>query len=85
MTSKDQPQARHPEREPELPRPVLRLIKGNPTDEELAALITVVAAMGDAAEQKSKPPKHEWSAHHRKVRVTLPHGRGGWRSSGLPH
>jgi hypothetical protein len=26
----------------------------------------------------------EWSAHHRKVRATYPHGPGGWRSSGLP-
>ena len=38
-----------------------------------------------AAPEKPPPRRTpEWQAHHRKVRVTLPHGPGGWRSSGLP-
>jgi len=64
-------------------RPVLRIINGDATAEEVAAVVAVFAALGGGAE----PPRRrtpEWSAPHRKVRVTLPHGRGGWRSSGLP-
>jgi len=67
----------------EASRPVLRVIKGDATPEEVAALVAVVAALGGGAE----PPRRrtpEWSAHHRKVRRTLPHGPGGWRSSALP-
>jgi hypothetical protein len=70
--------------EEEKPGPVLKLIKGNATEEEIAALVAVLAAMGGPGQEPARRPKAEWSAHHRKVRETLPHGRGGWRSSGLP-
>jgi hypothetical protein len=64
-------------------RPVLRVIKGDATPEEIAALVAVVAALGsDGAPPARRTP--EWSAHHRTVRRTLPHGPGGWRSSALP-
>jgi hypothetical protein len=65
-------------------RPLLRVIKGDATPEEVAALVAVVAALGSGG---GKPPRRrtpEWSAHHRKTRVSLPHGPGGWRSSSLP-
>jgi hypothetical protein len=64
-------------------RPVLRIVNGDATAEEVAALVAVVASLGGGTE----PPRRrtpEWSAPHRKVRVTLPHGPGGWRSSSLP-
>ncbi len=64
-------------------QPVLRVINGDATPEEVAALVAVFASLGgDAASPKRRTP--EWSAHHRKVRTTLPHGPGGWRSSALP-
>ncbi|WP_028653299.1 acyl-CoA carboxylase subunit epsilon [Nocardioides halotolerans] len=64
-------------------RPLLRVVKGDATPEEVAALVAVVGALGSAA----PPPRRrtpEWSAHRRKVRVTLRRGPDGWRSSGLP-
>jgi hypothetical protein len=64
--------------------PVLRIIRGDATAEEVAALVAVVAALGGNAAGPPRPRPSEWSAHHRKVRATLPHGPGGWRSSGLP-
>jgi hypothetical protein len=68
--------------EPEA-KPVLRVINGDATPEEVAALVAVFASLGDdAAPPKRRTP--EWSANHRKVRTTLPHGPGGWRSSALP-
>jgi hypothetical protein len=68
---------------PEPQRPLLRVVKGDATPEEVAALVAVVAVLGSGGEP---PPRRtpEWSAHHRKTRVSLPHGPGGWRSSALP-
>ncbi|MBJ7359461.1 acyl-CoA carboxylase epsilon subunit [Nocardioides sp.] len=65
------------------PQPFLRVVKGDPTEEELAALVAVLAAAGGSGETPRTAPPN-WAAHHRKVRVTLPHGPGGWRSSALP-
>jgi Acyl-CoA carboxylase epsilon subunit len=64
-------------------RPVLRVVRGDATPEELAALVAVLGSLQASA---PLPPRRtpEWSAHHRTLRRTLPHGPGGWRSSGLP-
>ena len=64
--------------------PLLRVITPDTTPEEVAALVAVLSALGSG--EAAPPPRRtpEWSAHHRKVRRTLPHGPGGWRSSGLP-
>jgi hypothetical protein len=72
------------EQDSENPRPVLKLVRGNATEEELAALVAVLAAMGNHQEEQPPRPGPEWAAPHRKTRTTLPHGPGGWRSSGLP-
>jgi hypothetical protein len=72
-----QARAAHPQ------SPVLRIIKGDATPEEVAALVAVVVSLGGDAEPAPRRTP-EWSAHHRKTRVTLPHGPGGWRSSALP-
>ena len=64
-------------------RPLLRVVKGDATPEEVAALVAVVAALGSGTERPVRRTP-EWSAHHRKTRVSLPHGPGGWRSSALP-
>jgi hypothetical protein len=63
--------------------PVLRIVNADATPEEVAALVAVFSALqtAPAAEPRRTP---EWSAHHRTVRRTLPHGPGGWRSSALP-
>jgi hypothetical protein len=65
-------------------RPLLRVVKGDATPEEVAALVAVVAALGSGSAEPPQRRVPEWSAHHRKVRRTLPHGPGGWRSSSRP-
>ena len=65
-------------------KPVLRVVRGDATPEEVAALVTVLASLGGAAEPERPRRRPEWQAHHRKLRVALPHGPGGWRSSGMP-
>jgi hypothetical protein len=64
--------------------PLLKIVNPDATPEEIAALVAVFASLGSC---EAAPPRRtpEWSAHHRKVRATYPHGPGGWRSSGLPH
>jgi len=80
----DEPQAPDAaEAKPEQ-RPLLKVIRGDASPEEVAALVAVVAALGSAPGEPAPRRTPEWSAHHRKTRVSLPHGPGGWRSSALP-
>ena len=79
----DEPQGDDTRPEPEQ-RPILRVVKGDPTPEELAALVAVVAVIGSGGTDPAPRRTPEWSAHHRKVRTSFPHGPGGWRSSALP-
>lgn len=67
--------------------PVLRVITPDTTDEEVAAIVAVLSALG-GGEPAPEPPRSEWANPARGVRSTpgrgLPHGRGAWRASGLP-
>ena len=66
-------------------RPILRVVKGDATPEELAALVAVIASMsGTAAPAKPKPPS-TWADPARGLRTVHRHGHGAWRTSGLPH
>ncbi|WP_028635740.1 acyl-CoA carboxylase epsilon subunit [Nocardioides sp. URHA0032] len=64
-------------------QPFLRVIRGDATPEEVAAVVAVLAALRAPAAAPARV-RPEWNAPHRVVRRTLPHGPGGWRSSGLP-
>ena len=61
----------------------LKVVNSDATPEEIAALVAVLASLG-GGEPEPVRRTPEWQAHHRKVRASLPHGPGGWRSSGLP-
>jgi Acyl-CoA carboxylase epsilon subunit len=66
-------------------RPHLRVVKGDASPEEVAAVVAVLHVIGAAiAAPASSAPRSEWSAQHRKTRATFPAGPGGWRSSSLP-
>jgi hypothetical protein len=64
--------------------PLLRVVTGDPSPEELAALVVVLASLGgsDAAPARRTPV---WNAPRRLVRSTHRHGPDAWRASGLPH
>jgi Acyl-CoA carboxylase epsilon subunit len=64
--------------------PFLRVVKGEPTPDELAALVAVLASLGGPAVPPARPPA-EWNAPRRLHRAPRPHGPGAWRASGLPH
>jgi hypothetical protein len=63
--------------------PLLRVVRGDPTPEELAALLAVLASRA-VARSDVPPPRSAWNAPARLVRRPLAHGPGGWRSSTLP-
>jgi hypothetical protein len=69
----------------DLERPPLRLIRGDASPEELAALVAVLSA-ATAAETGEARPRHtsRWSSPHRAVRQPLTPGPGAWRASGWP-
>ncbi|MBO0844757.1 MAG: acyl-CoA carboxylase subunit epsilon [Nocardioides sp.] len=69
--------------EPVETTPLLRVVKGNPTTEELAALVTVLASLA-LPEAPATRRTSDWSAPRGLHRVVHPHGAGGWRSSRLP-
>jgi hypothetical protein len=64
-------------------RPVLRVVRGEPTPEELAALVTVLGARGAGG---SRPPatRSAWSDPAGLVRRPLTHGPGQWTRSSRP-
>jgi hypothetical protein len=66
-------------------RPLLRIVKGDPKPEEVAALVAVVAALAAGAGEGEAPPRRsEWAAHHRTLRATHRRGPGAWRAAAWP-
>jgi hypothetical protein len=63
-------------------RPLLRVVKGEPSAEELAALTVVVAAMSQRRERRRPTPVGAWSSFADGHRSPQQHGPGGWRASG---
>ncbi len=64
--------------------PLLRVVKGDPTPEELAALVAVVAARNAAAAaaRSSRPrPRSEWGHPSRAHRRPHRFGPDTWRRS----
>ncbi|MBA2768361.1 MAG: acyl-CoA carboxylase subunit epsilon [Sporichthyaceae bacterium] len=65
-------------------RPLLRVVQGEPSAEELAALLAVIAARNSAARARPALPRTAWNHPTRLVRTPLRSGPGGWRASALP-
>lgn len=74
-----------PEATPEPAKPLLRVVKGDVTPEELAALVAVVqarrAASAAAAARQVKKPRSEWGHPARAARTPLRVGPDQWRRS----
>jgi hypothetical protein len=66
----------------------LQVVRGDPTPEEVAALVTVLTARARAAaaggRPRPRPRRSDWADPSRRLRRTLPHGPGAWRSTYLP-
>ena len=75
-------------------RPLLRVVRGDATAEETAALVAALAltrataarqAAGTAAGRGRRDrARSGWCDRTRLMRAPLPHGAGAWRASALP-
>lgn len=63
--------------------PVLRVVRGAPTAEEIAALVAVLAAR-PAAPPAAVAPRPAWRDLAARLGPPAAPGRGGWRGSALP-
>jgi hypothetical protein len=64
--------------------PLLSVVSGNPSAEELAALTVVVAALSQRRERRRPTPVGGWASYGRTHRTALLTGPGGWRAAGGP-
>ncbi|HEX6446774.1 MAG TPA: acyl-CoA carboxylase subunit epsilon [Streptosporangiales bacterium] len=65
-------------------RPLLRVVRGDPSPVELAALVTVVAVRRAAGGEPPRPPRSRWADPAARMRRPLAHGPGAWRTSARP-
>ena len=63
-------------------RPLLRVVRGEPSAEELAALTVVVAALSQRRTRRRPTPVATWASFGDLHRLPLRPGPGGWRASG---
>jgi hypothetical protein len=67
------------------PEPILQVVKGDPTPEELAALVTVIAARAAAPAAAPEPQRaSNWATYWRNARTPFRPGPGQWRASAHP-
>lgn len=66
--------------------PVLRVVKGDPTPEELAALLAVVSTRTASAAAPTTDPNQasDWATYWRTTRRPLHPGPNAWRASAHP-
>ncbi len=65
----------------ELAQPLLSVVKGHPSAEELAALTAVVLSLGSAdAAAVGKPTARDW-VRRQQLRLAPTPGPGAWRRS----
>ncbi len=62
--------------------PLLRVVRGDPSSEELAALVAVLAARASGVDEPARRPRPLWGRP--VLRPSLTPGPGAWRASGLP-
>jgi hypothetical protein len=71
-------------------QPVFSVVKGSPTEEELAAVMTVLTARFSQKSTKKQLGRDDatartgWSAYWRSVRSPIPPGPSAWRMSARP-
>lgn len=65
-------------------RPLLRVVRGEPDDVELAAVAAVVVGIASAPGETAttEPNPSRWADRAALVRRPLPTGPGAWRAAG---
>jgi hypothetical protein len=68
------------------PAPALAIASGNPSAEQIAAVVAVLSARAGSGgvARSGESGRSEWSARYRLLREPLIRAPGGWRASALP-
>ncbi|HUA40204.1 MAG TPA: acyl-CoA carboxylase subunit epsilon [Streptosporangiaceae bacterium] len=67
------------------PRPVLQVVRGEPTAAELAAVLVVLGGRASHLHTPdARPRRSAWAAKDRMMRPPVIAGPGAWRASALP-
>lgn len=84
--SADLPPVGGPGPTPEERRAAFRIVRGTPSDEEVAALAVVLAAVASAGAARPNGPlsANQWSDPQARLRTPLHPGPGAWRASAWP-
>ncbi|OLF05951.1 acyl-CoA carboxylase subunit epsilon [Actinophytocola xanthii] len=63
--------------------PTLRVVRGEPSDDELAAVVAVFTALTVEPDERpaENAPRSRWSDRASLVRPPVRHGPGAWRAS----
>jgi Acyl-CoA carboxylase epsilon subunit len=67
---------------PEERRALFRVVRGEPSDEEVAALAVTLAALAGGEPAPAPAPRSRWNAP--QMRTALVPGPGAWRASTWP-
>lgn len=73
-----------PEQGTQQQAPAIRVVRGNPSPEEVAAIVAVLSAASGGDDGARKPRTSPWTARRRFARPPMFAGPGFWRLSGLP-
>jgi Acyl-CoA carboxylase epsilon subunit len=63
----------------------MQIVRGEPSDDELAALIAVLAGLAGAAAAPPPVTRRTWADPAHRLRTTLHPGPGAWRASLRDH
>lgn len=61
--------------------PLIKFVAGNPTDEEVAAVVTVLTAQAAARPAEPDQPRSGWAAYWRSVGAPIQPGPGKWQAA----
>ena len=66
-------------------QPMFSVVKGSPTDEEVAALVAVLTLAGRSSAPETETTRPSgWAAYWRTVRAPIIPGPNAWRMSARP-
>ncbi|MBV8539163.1 MAG: acyl-CoA carboxylase subunit epsilon [Pseudonocardiales bacterium] len=63
---------------------VVHIVRGEPSEEELAALVAVLATPADTAAAEPPAPRGAWADPAHRLRTPVHPGPTAWRNSALP-
>ena len=80
----DQPPGEPSPGEPSPGEPLLRVVRGDASPQEIAALVAVLASRAAVTDEPPEPTRSAWSNRSAVLRRPVFPGPGAWRGSALP-